>query len=102
MGGLSRSLAKISHHQGDEHRSKFTSGRRGHSKDGILRGSGRSALPRTTTGNRRALPEPVKSAYGVPSGRLLTEPVRLLVLAAAGLGGEAAESASVPGYALQL
>lgn len=28
----------------------------------------------------------VKSAYGVPSGRLLTEPARLLVLAAIGFG----------------
>lgn len=37
----------------------------------------------------RSRTEPIKSAYGVPSDRLLTEPARLLVLAATGLGREA-------------
>jgi hypothetical protein len=42
-----------------------------------LRGSGRSALPEPPVRNAGCLPEPVKSAHGVPPGGLLTEPVRL-------------------------
>jgi hypothetical protein len=41
---------------------------RGRSKRWHLRGLGRSALPKPPERNAGCLPEPIKSAYGVPSG----------------------------------
>ena len=52
-------------HQGDEHRSKATTGQRWGFKDRHLWGLGRSAFPKPHHGIDGSRPKPVKSAFGV-------------------------------------